>query len=86
MSEERRLWGVLWRQKNKMYGLKEHLDNENCVPILFSTRAEAGEWIKKRYGYIATRKDLRAEPHGWLMPRPVRVLVRMMVQREAEHE
>jgi hypothetical protein len=46
---------------------------ENFVPVIFPTRREAREWIKAKYGYIAERPDLRAEPHGWRVPTAVRV-------------
>ncbi len=43
--------------------------------MLFRTRAECRAWIDEHYGYIRTRADLRAEPHGWRMPRAVKVRV-----------
>ena len=43
--------------------------------MVFRSRAKAREFIRRRYGYIAERPDLRREPHGWKMPRPVRVRV-----------
>lgn len=43
--------------------------------LTFKTKAAAAAFIADRYGYIANRKDLRGEPHGWRMPIPVRVLV-----------
>jgi hypothetical protein len=27
------------------------------------------------YGFIADRADLRAEPHGWRMPLPIKLIV-----------
>jgi hypothetical protein len=52
-----------------------HLLNEDRLPCLFLTKAEATAYANERYGYIKTRPDLRAEPHGWRMPQPVRVAV-----------
>ena len=49
--------------------------HQDCLPALFRTRREAREYINEKYGYIRTRKDLRAEPHFWRMPRAVRVSV-----------
>lgn len=46
-------------------------------PLLFTTRSEARRYICERYGYIKTRPDLQAEPHGWKMPVPVRVAVEL---------
>ena len=68
-------WGALWRDNNRLDGKREHLCFENCLPVLFTTRREAREWIISRYGYIRTRMDLRAEPHGWRLPVPVRVRI-----------
>lgn len=53
----------------------QHFLYENFKPCLFMTRREAREYIKCRYGYIKHRKDLRIEPHGWRLPKPVRVEV-----------
>jgi len=69
-------WALLWRGKNKADGLVEHLIYINGVPHLFNHRKFAEAWRKEKYGYIKTRDDLRAEPHGWLMPRAIRVEVR----------
>jgi hypothetical protein len=43
--------------------------------MVFATRREAREFIKSEYGYIATRQDLRHEPHGWKMPVAVPVVI-----------
>jgi hypothetical protein len=43
--------------------------------LLFKTRKECRSWIKGTLGYIAKRKDLRVEPHGWKVPKAVRVRV-----------
>lgn len=42
---------------------------------VFESRDAAREFIKSKYGYIATRPDLRREPHGWRMPVAVKVVV-----------
>ena len=67
------LWAAQWRSENKLDGKREHVMYVDCLPKLFRTRREAVEWIKATHGYIATRSDLRAEPHGWKMPKPIRV-------------
>ncbi len=70
------LWGAQWRSENRLDGKREHLINTvDCLPALFRTRAETRAFIEKRYAYIAKRPDLRAEPHGWKMPRAVKVFV-----------
>ncbi len=70
------LWGVLWRSKNKMDGVREHLVYNDCVPVIFTRKRQAVAYIREHFSYIATRRDLRAEPHGWRMPIPVRVEVK----------
>jgi hypothetical protein len=70
-------WGVLWRSKNRLDGVQRHLmyDYIGCNLLVFRTRRRARMWIEEHHGYIRTRPDLRAEPHGWMMPIPVRVTV-----------
>jgi hypothetical protein len=58
-------------------------DHSLHMPVLFSSRALAREWIEDHYGYIKQRRDLRAEPHRWRMPQPVRVTVRLERVRPA---
>ncbi|KKN75777.1 hypothetical protein LCGC14_0376530 [marine sediment metagenome] len=69
-------WGAMWHSKNHLDDVTEHLLYKDRVPVLFTTRQQARDYIKKVYGYIGSRSDLRAEPHGWRLPRPVRVEVR----------
>ena len=71
-------YGAIWDQKNKLDGETHHIINQNCLPVLFVTKKEAKEFIKLNYGYIATRKDLRREPHGWKMPKVVRLKISVM--------
>jgi len=47
----------------------------SAYDVLFRTRQAAREWIKTKYGYIAERPDLQAEPHGWRMPKAVKVKI-----------
>ena len=68
-------WGALWYSKNILDGITKHIIYENCLPALFRTKKEAMQFIKQKYGYIATRKDLREEPHGWRMPKPIRIKI-----------
>jgi len=74
-----RRWAVLWRASDKsIYGAYEHIQwghGDGISPKLFNTRAECILFIRERYGYISWRRDLREYPHGWLMPKPVRVRV-----------
>lgn len=66
-------WGALWVTDNRLDGHREELLGDGRTVRTWRTRAEARVWIKKEYGYFRTRYDLRAEPHGWRMPRAVRV-------------
>ena len=77
-------WGVLWHSCNRLDGLREYLcRNETThVPALFLTRAEAREFITDTYGYIRHRADLRREPHGWRLPRAVRVTIMQNAEPE----
>lgn len=69
-------WGVLWKSKNKLNGVSQHIcRDDNCVPALFNTRKEARKFIDLHYGYIRTRIDLQHEPHGWRIPKAVKVKV-----------
>lgn len=69
------VWAALWRSKNRIDGTREHLIYEDLLPVLFRSRKEARVYINREYGYIARRPDLRAEPHGWRLPIPVRVRI-----------
>lgn len=48
---------------------------DDCFPLLFLTRKECRKQILHEYGYIKNRKDLRAPPHNWRLPKAVRVKV-----------
>jgi len=72
-------WGIEWHTRNRVDGDQRHLiwapEPGPGAFRLFRTRRECRAYIEGRYGYIRTRPDLRAEPHGWLLPRAVRVTV-----------
>lgn len=63
-------WAVEWRTNSDGW-----FTWSGTGPLLFFTRREARAHITKECGFIKTRPDLRAEPHGWKMPRAVRVAV-----------
>lgn len=67
-------WAIQWRSKNKLDGEVRCLQWEKELR-LYRTRRECQQVIEHHYGYIRTREDLRAEPHGWRMPKPVKVRV-----------
>ena len=73
MSETR--WAMQWRSQNRLDGRTEHFMWDNGRPLLFWTRREAMAYIQSEYGYIKDRADLREEPHGWRLPRAVKVSV-----------
>ena len=68
------LWGIVWRSNDRIDGRLEYL---MCcgTPYLFQSRKEARELIEREWGYIRNRPDLRSEPHGWKMPKAVKVQV-----------
>lgn len=68
-------WGVAWYSKNRLDGVTQYIIHQDLVPKLFKTRKLAREWINNRFGYIRHRKDLRNEPHGWRLPRPIKLTI-----------
>lgn len=75
-------WAVKFRVDNAIDGRYEYLvwhRNRYSLGLfrlaIFDTRAEARQYIAETYGYIRDRPDLRAKPHGWKMPIPVKVRV-----------
>jgi len=68
-------WAGLWRSENRLDGKREHLLFKDCLPVLARTRQEMREWIELTYGYLRTRPDLKAEPHGWKMPKVIKVII-----------
>ena len=77
-------WGILWRSENQLNGRREFLigDVGSIVKTqLFRTFREARAACAKEYGYIKARPDLQAEPHGWKMPKVVKVTVTIGVSQ-----
>lgn len=77
-------WGILECSDNRLDGKREWLSNDwrsRAVvrTWLFSTRQEARTIRDREFGYIKNRPDLRAEPHGWKMPKVVKVKVTIEV-------
>ncbi len=69
------LWSVEFRSRTKLDGLTKYLIRESGVPVLFRSRAQACRFVDAKYGYLRGRDDLRNEPFGWMLPRPVRVTI-----------
>ena len=67
------VWGLLWVQRGQFASVR--LLYEDGLPMLFTSRRAARAGAERRYGYIKRRADLRAPPHEWRMPQPVRVSV-----------
>ena len=67
-------WGLLWHSKTRLGGVCEHMIYEDGQPCFFKTRNKARGYAQQKYGYIRSRRDLRQEPHGWRLPRPVKIL------------
>ena len=72
------MWAAEWYSNSKKEGEKRHLIYYDGIVLLFKSKKKCQDYIKERWGYIATRKDLRSEPHGWRMPQPVRVTVQVI--------
>lgn len=80
-------WAVRRISENRLDGRCEYFmgasnvtkpaELAGCSHLLFATRAAARAYIKARWGYLAQRPDLRAEPHGWKMPQAVQVAVQL---------
>ena len=68
-------WGAEWHSRCLLDGDIRHIMFESGMPVVFGTREEARQWIRRKYGYIRHREDLRREPYGWRMPRAVRIEV-----------
>lgn len=79
-------WAIQWRSDSRLDGKVSHIMWDGVYPYLFRTRREARALIQEKWGYIKRRPDLRREPHGWKMPRPVRVTVTMQLTAAGRDE
>ena len=78
-------WAPQWNEYTESAGRQRHIMWDKGMPLLFHTRRECRAWITRHYDFIRTRADLRAEPHGWRLPRAVRVNVSIVpVERELD--
>ena len=68
-------WALRWHSKNRLDGISEHFMFDDCLPLFFRTRNLARIYCNCRFGYIKHRKDLRTEPHGWRVPRAIKVRI-----------
>jgi hypothetical protein len=84
-------WGIQWHSKNLLDGRTEHLcgrariDGHPAISgykiMVFASRKDARDYLKTEFGYIAKRSDLKTEPHGWEVPRVVKVKVTVDLHR-----
>lgn len=70
-------WAALWRSKNKLDGTTTYIIYSRLLPALFISKKQAQRFIESEYGYIRNRPDLKKEPHGWRMPKAVRVTIKI---------
>lgn len=75
MSRPVTRWALEWRSKNRLDGVQRHFIWAGTCPQLFRTREAARKFVAEHYGYIDRRIDLKSEPHGWQLPRVVKVSV-----------
>lgn len=68
-------WAIKRDTTTRLDGRRVYLEGNGLHTRLFRTKRECQAFIKEKYGYTRTRKDLRAEPHCWRMPKAVRVQV-----------
>ncbi len=66
-------WGIEWNSKVEGKSILW----KGLTPYVFATKKKATNFIRKRWGYIATRKDLRGPPHYWRMPQAVKVRIKV---------
>jgi len=65
----------MWRTNGDYTGECHNIICERGIPVLFRKKREAKAWIDDSYGYIKSRPDLRAAPHRWRLPIPVKVTI-----------
>jgi hypothetical protein len=71
-------WAIQRGSTNLLDGHRTYLDGDPVCASrtrLFRNRAAARDYAKQHYSYIKDREDLQREPHGWHVPRVVRVTV-----------
>ena len=83
-------WAIKFDTTNQLDGrrvyfwgcasVKRHPAVSGYKTMVFRTRQAARDYINERWGYTRNRPDLRAEPHCWRMPKPVKVTVTVAEQ------
>ena len=79
ISHRSTAWAPEWHSRNRLDGDQRYFMCEPKPPYvrLFKTKRACRAWIRETHGYIAKGRDLRTEPHGWFMPKAVKVNVRI---------
>ena len=85
-------WAIKWSSNSPLDVPREHLMGGAAVArppefsgyktMVFATRILAREFIAAKYGYLASRPDLRARPFCWRQPKAVKVTVRVTEIRD----
>jgi len=80
-------WGLMAGADNRLDGRRRNLVHQDCMPKLFTTRQKAIDYREQVYGYMRKRHDLKAEPHGWIYPRPVKIYINCpQIDKEMENK
>jgi len=81
MNAARYGWALKYYSKCKLDGVREYLLMNQTFygknVAIFKTRQQARDFRDEYYGYIRDRPDLKAEPHGWTVPKVVKVVLTM---------
>jgi len=80
-EESYKKWAIQWISNSRLDGTTRYFMGEPTrgMTMLFRTRKQARTYRDKHWGYIRYRTDLQDEPHGWKLPRVVRVNVHIEV-------
>lgn len=74
-------WGLAWYSNSRLDGEEYRIIGD----VFFKTRREVLWHREAKYSYISRRPDLLSEPHGWQLPRVVKVrwVIEQLVVEEA---
>ena len=82
-------WGIRWESENNLDGVWQHLicvqhwysDTDSvltgCRLMMFNKKKECQKYINDVWGYLfgIDAKYLRKEPHGWRIPKAVKITI-----------
>lgn len=72
-------WALQWRSENQLDGVRRYIMWDKGETLFFDTRKEAREHRDRNYGYIKKCRDLQEEPHGWQVPKVVKIEIILRV-------